>query len=151
MSVWAVDEVKRINIGETISVAGYDFTLKNIEPGRRDNYEFLSATFDLTQEGHEITTLKSEQRFYQVRNMVTTEAGFHLGLGPTLFASISEGDSQRGWVIRAYYHPFIIWIWVGAFLMALAGFVSLTDRRFKQRRVISNLMEPDNISLQEGA
>ena len=151
MSVWAVDEVKRINIGETISVAGYDFTLKNIEPGRRDNYEFLSATFDLTQKGHEITTLKSEQRFYQVRNMVTTEAGFHLGLGPTLFASISEGDSQRGWVIRAYYHPFIIWIWVGAFLMALAGFVSLTDRRFKQRRVTSNVMEPDNISLQEGA
>ena len=35
--------------------------------------------------------------------------------------------------------------------MALAGFVSLTDRRFKQRRVTASEMEPDKISLQEGA
>ena len=131
MSVWTQEDLKRLKIGESMTTAGYEFTLEKVAPGFRENYRFLSADVAVTKNGRPVKTLKTEQRFYPVRDMITTEAGFHFTSGPTVFAAISEGDTERGWKIRANYHPFVTWIWLGAFLMALAGFISLCDRRLR--------------------
>lgn len=126
MSVWAKDDIGRINVGESLAVAGYSFTLDKVSDGRRDNYAYLQGEFTVTQEsGRKEITLSSERRFYPIRNMVTTEAGFNFGLKDTVLVSLSEGTPETGWIVRAYYHPMIIWIWIGALLMALAGFWSL--------------------------
>jgi len=131
MSVWAKEDVKRLKLGESLSLAGYTYTLDKVAPGVRENYQFLTANITVSKKETSVKTLTPEQRFYPVRNMVTTEAGFHFTAGPTVFAAISEGDINRGWKIRANYHPFVTWIWLGAFLMALAGFVSLCDKRLR--------------------
>jgi len=133
MSVWAKDDIGRLKVGESLNVSGYEFTLASVAPGQRENYQFLSAKVDVSKDGKEIKTLYPEQRFYPVRNMVTTEAGFHFTLGPTIFSAISKGNSQEGWIIRANYHPYVTWIWIGALLMSLAGFISLFDRRLRFR------------------
>ena len=133
MSVWSQDDIGRLNIGEKLEVAGYDYTLKSVTPGARENFQYLGAEIDVTKNGRAIKTLSTEQRFYPVRNMVTSEAGFHFTLGPTIFAAISEGNDQDGWVIRANYHPYVTWIWIGALLMSIAGFISLFDRRLRFR------------------
>ena len=134
MSVWTKEDAARLNIGDSVTTAGYEFTLKSVAPGYRDNYQFLAANIDIYKNGKQVRTLQTEQRFYPIRDMVTTEAGFHFTLGPTLFAAIGEGDSQRGWKIRTNFHPYVTWIWIGAFLMALAGFISLCDRRLRPSR-----------------
>ena len=43
------------------------------------------------------------------------------------------GDAQEGgaWAVRGYYKPFANWLWAGSALMALGGFLSLTDRRWR--------------------
>ena len=41
------------------------------------------------------------------------------------------GDS---WALRVHIKPFVRWIWAGALLMALGGFVTATDRRFRASR-----------------
>jgi cytochrome c-type biogenesis protein CcmF len=33
--------------------------------------------------------------------------------------------------VRIYLKPFVDWIWIGAFLMALGGFVAVSDRRYR--------------------
>ncbi len=137
MSVWAKDDIGRLKIGEALNVAGYTYTLKTVAPGARENYQYLAAKIDVSKNGKEIKTLNTEQRFYPIRNMVTSEAGFHFTPGPTVFAAISEGNEQDGWVIRANYHPFVTWIWLGALLMSLAGFISLFDRRLRSREETS--------------
>ena len=90
----------------------------------------------LLRKGAFIKALSTEQRFYPTRNIVTTEAGFHFTMGPTIFTAISEGNSQDGWIIRANYHPFVTWIWIGALLMSLAGFVSLFDKSYYRKQEI---------------
>jgi len=130
MSVWSEDNIGRINVGEKLNVADYSFKLSSINTGQRKNYEYLNATIDVTKKGSSVKTLSTEQRFYPARNMVTTEAGFNFTMGPTVFTAISEGNSQDGWVIRANYHPFVTWIWLGALFMSLAGFISLFDKSF---------------------
>ena len=109
----------------------------DVTPGARENYQYLGAKVDVSKDGRAIKTLATEQRFYPVRNMVTTEAGFHFSAGPTVFAAISEGNAQDGWIVRANYHPFVTWIWLGALLMSLAGFISLFDRRLRPQEETS--------------
>jgi len=120
MSVWSQDDIRRLKIGEKLEVAGYEYTLAEVTPGARENFQYLGAKIDVTKNGRAVKRLSTEQRFYPVRNMITSEAGFHFTLGPTIFAAISEGNEQDGWVIRANYHPFVTWIWIGALLMLLA-------------------------------
>ena len=131
MSVWSDDEIGRLKTGDSLTLNGYEFTLDAMETGVRDNYQFEKGTFDVFHKSGSIATLASERRFYPVRDMVTTEAGFRLSPGATVFASLSEGDADNGWIVRVYYHPLVIWIWIGAFMMAIAGFISLFDRRLR--------------------
>lgn len=132
MSIWAQEDIVRLKVGESLSVAEHSFTLEGLSSGQRENYQYLSATLSVAKAGRNLSTLKSEQRYYPVRQMVTTEAGFRPHAKATLFAAIGEGNPNDGWIIRAYYHPFVVWIWIGALLMALAGFIGLADRRFRQ-------------------
>lgn len=132
MSVWAREDIAQVQIGEVISAGGYDFTLETVTPGQVDNYQYLSAKIGMSHNGRALGTLSSERRYYPARDMFTSEAGFKLGVNTTLFAAIADGTPQEGFVMRAYYHPFVSWIWFGAFMMALAGFISLSDRRFRQ-------------------
>lgn len=134
MSVWGDSAAKALQPGQSLEVAGYTFTMGEIENARRDNYEFLGTDVTITKNGEEMKTVHTERRFYPIRNMLTTEAGLHLSLRHTLFASISENPdpaAKAQWVIRGYYHPYVVWIWLGAMIMAMAGFIALFDKRLR--------------------
>ena len=45
--------------------------------------------------------------------------------------SVSRTQDGSGHPVRFYHHPFVPWIWLGALIMALGGFVSLADRRWR--------------------
>ncbi|MBC6403858.1 MAG: heme lyase CcmF/NrfE family subunit [Hyphomonadaceae bacterium] len=129
MAIGQDDSMGRLKTGESITVSGYEFTLDNVMLDREANYEALTGDVSVSKNGRELVSLSTERRFYPVREMFTTEAGFRLAVADTLFAAIGEGNPQDGWIVRAHVHPFVIWIWIGALLMAAAGFVSMTDRR----------------------
>ena len=59
------------------------------------------------------------------------ETSIRTNLLRDLYATLGEGDAAKGWVIRLYYNPLAPWIWLGAALCALGGFVSLSDRRLR--------------------
>lgn len=139
MSIGAQEEIGRLKAGETLEAAGYTFTMGELEQGTRDNFVYLGTDVLVTREGHEITQLRTEQRLYPVRGMITSEAGFRPSLGATLFAAIGDGatgqDVSNGVILRVYYQPGVVWIWIGALMMAFAGLISMADRRL---RVSSN-------------
>ena len=128
MSVWAGDDAKVIKLGESMTVSGYEFTLKNITPGAEQNFQKLVAEVEVRKNDRKVGTLRSARRFYQVRQMITTEAGIQVRPLRNLYVGVGEGDAEKGWVVRAYVHPLVNWIWFGALLIALAGFVSVFDR-----------------------
>lgn len=128
MSVWASDDAKVMKLDESMTVSGYEFTLKSITPGVDQNYQKMVGEVEVQKNGRKIGTLRSARRFYQVRQMITTEAGIQVRPMRNLYVGVGEGDAEKGWVVRAYVHPMVNWIWFGALLIALAGFVSILDR-----------------------
>ncbi len=135
MSVGAKDTVGRVLPGDTLSVGSYTFTLNELSEGQRDNYLYQSASVTVSKDGTVIDELFPEQRLYPVRRMVTSEAGFRWSLGTMLFAGVGNGavgeDLTDGMTMRVYSQPGVAWIWIGALLMAFAGFVSMADRRLR--------------------
>jgi len=61
-----------------------------------------------------------------------TEAAIDPGWRGDHYVSLGEPVGAGGaWGVRVYVKPFIDWIWGGAFLMALGGFLAVSDRRYR--------------------
>ena len=90
----------------------------------------------IERNGQYVATLNPEQRMYPVERNNTTEGAMEIGALRILYAAKGEGNPEDGWVISVYYHPLVIWIWIGALMMAFGGLVSVADRRhaFAARR-----------------
>ncbi|MFN4160918.1 MAG: cytochrome c-type biogenesis CcmF C-terminal domain-containing protein, partial [Stenotrophomonas sp.] len=46
--------------------------------------------------------------------------------------ALGEPLGNNAWAVRVHVKPFVRWIWLGALLMALGGFVTAADRRFRR-------------------
>jgi len=69
-----------------------------------------------------------------VQGTALTDAAIDRNLARDLYVSLGEqvGDGNA-WGVRIYHKPFVDWIWGGCFLMALGGFLALSDKRYRAR------------------
>jgi len=126
---WQTEKLIILHPGDSVAVAGYDFTLDEVAPVTGPNYIAQRGTFTVRRGGKLVTTLHPEARTYQNPPMETTEAGIRPLLLKDLYAVIGDPDENGGWGVRIYVKPLISWIWAGSLLMMLGGLVSLSDRR----------------------
>lgn len=78
-----------------------------------------------------------EKRVYLVQRSPMTEAAIDPGLTRDLYVALGEPLNTEGaWAVRIYLKPFIRWIWLGAFLMALGGGLAATDLRYRRQRKV---------------
>ena len=144
MGVWADEEVDRLKLGESISVAGYEFTLESVDRARGPNFISETGRVVIERNGERVAMLNPEQRMYPVERNNTTEGAMEISALRILYAAKGEGNPEQGWVISVYYHPLVIWIWIGALMMAFGGLVSVADRRhaLARRRVPRAAAQP---------
>ena len=55
----------------------------------------------------------------------TTEASIHTNLFRDLYIVLGEGNLNDGWIVRIYYNPLVIWIWIGSLIIFIGGIVSM--------------------------
>ena len=82
-----------------------------------------------------ITVLQPENRFYPVANNSTSEVSIHTNLLRDIYIVLGEGNINEGWIVRIYYNPLVIWIWIGAFVIFLGGLITLRDKLKIVRRL----------------
>ena len=131
----------RLDLGQTVDAGGYAFKFLGVVPGPGPNYRALTGTVEVRKNGRLIETLKPEKRIYNASGQTMTIAAIDIGLFGDRYVSLGEplaaDDIDGAWGVRIYLKPFIDWIWMGAFLMALGGIVAVCDRRYRlaiQRR-----------------
>jgi len=81
--------------------------------------------------------MRPEKRLYIVRNMPIAETAIHPSLLRDLYLALGEPFADNSWSVRVYYKPFVRWIWLGAFMIALGSLVSAAGKwqRLARRRV----------------
>jgi len=131
LTAWEVEDIRVARPGETFRVAEYEIMLNRVDETEGPNYFSTMADVAVTRDGRGIYRLFPERRFYPVARMRTTEAAIGNGMFRDIYLVIGDAQDGGGWAIRTYVKPFANWIWTGAFIMALGGALSLSDRRYR--------------------
>ena len=115
-------------------MGGYVIRLDGFEDVDGPNYTGVRGVLTVSKNGREQTVMRPEKRFYTVQQMPMTEAAIDTGFTRDLYVSLGEAVDGGAWIVRVYHKPFVDWIWGGAFLMALGGFLAVSDRRYRMAR-----------------
>ena len=122
--VWRTETVRMMNIGDAIVAGGYRATLTDVQSLQGPNYLSETAQFDVAKNGRNISSLSAERRYYPVRQMQTTESGIRTTVLGDFYLAFGESHNNAGWVVKAWYNPLVLWLWIGSGLMALGGVVA---------------------------
>ena len=135
-SVWQEEKITRMKVGNETNIREYNIILKEINEIKGPNYIALQGNFFVyDKKKNIITKLKPENRFYPITNNFTTEASIHTNLLRDLYIVLGGGNVNDGWVVRIYYNPLVMWIWIGALTIFLGGIVSMNSNLKKLKRL----------------
>jgi len=125
-SVWQDEKIVKMKVKNEIKIKNYNIIFDQIVEIKGINYIAVRGNFLVRDDEKKIITkLKPENRFYPITNIFTSEASIHSNLFRDLYIVLGEGNMTNGWVVRIYYNPLVIWIWIGSLLIFLGGIVSL--------------------------
>jgi len=120
--------------GQTVELGRHAFRFDGVAETRGPNYIADKGTVQVLRDGRIETTLHPEKRRYAAGGQVMTESGIAPGWLGDAYVALGEPLGGGSWALRVHIKPFVRWIWAGALLMALGGFVTATDRRFRSSR-----------------
>ena len=132
---YKVEKDVSLSVGESYSMAGYQFTYGGTRAVTGPNWDGVEAKVTITRDGKPVDVLHPQKRVYRVQTNPMTQAGISVGPTRDLFVALGEDLGAGRWSMRVQYKPFIRFIWLGALAMAIGGIVSVSDRRYRRGRV----------------
>jgi len=135
VSTYSEERDMRMQKGDSVELAGYQFTFQGTHVVKGANYMADQATIVVTEDGKSIVTLSPEKRRYNVKNAMMTEADIDPSLFRDLYVALGEPLEKGAWAVRIHYKPYVRWLWLGGILMAFGGLLTVADKRYRQRSV----------------
>ena len=133
-SVWQIEKITKMQIEDQITIEKYTIVFEKIDEIKGANYVALQGNFLVyDEEKNVITKLKPQNRFYPITNNFTTEASIHTNLLRDLYIVLGDGNLKDGWVVKFYYNPLVVWIWIGALVIFFGGIISINNNLNKLR------------------
>ena len=127
-SIWQEEKITRLQINTSAQINKYNIIFKEINETKGPNYVALKGNFTVYDEKKNIITkLEPENRYYPITNNFTTEASIHTNLSRDLYIVLGDGNPSEGWVVKIYYNPLVIWIWIGALIIFIGGIISISN------------------------
>ncbi|WP_112607500.1 heme lyase CcmF/NrfE family subunit [Rhizobium sp. WW22] len=131
VTTFEAEHITSMKPGETAELGGYSLRFDGVQPGVGPNFTEDRAHFTVSRGGVVFAEMSSAKRVFTASRTATTESGIlTLGLNQ-LYVSVGDANKDGGMVVRIWWKPFILCIWLGALVMAIGGFVSLSDRRLR--------------------
>ncbi|MEI6439224.1 MAG: heme lyase CcmF/NrfE family subunit [Alphaproteobacteria bacterium] len=131
---WRVEAAETLPIGGKLKVGAYELTLDRVAAVDGPNFDAERGLITARKAGIDICRPSPERRFYPAGGQTTSEVAIcTLGLNH-LYVVLGErrmGPTAPVWLVRAYWNPLAILIFLGPLTMALGGFLSLSDRRLR--------------------
>jgi cytochrome c-type biogenesis protein CcmF len=129
---YEIERDVKMAVGDTTTVRGYTFTFGGVKELQGPNYVAVQGQMQVARGDATPIQMRPEKRIYRVQKNPMTEASIDAGVTRDLYVSLGEQVEGGAWIVRVYVKPFINWIWGGCLLMALGGFLAVTDRRYRR-------------------
>jgi cytochrome c-type biogenesis protein CcmF len=127
-----------LGIGQTTTVREYTLRMESLQEIQGPNYRAVQGRVQVSKDGRALFDLLPEKRFYSTTQMVMTEAAIDSGLTRDLYVSLGEALPDGRWTVKAWVKPYVDWIWAGCFMMAIGGFIAISDRRYRTQRAAAS-------------
>lgn len=123
----------RMNIGDHTELAGYTFTFKGTTEHEGPNYRAARGTVEVSKNGKVEFVVHPEKRIYNASGMPMTEASINIDGFNDVYVALGEplDEEAKTWAVRIFHKPFINWLWLGALMMVIGGFLAASDRRYR--------------------
>ena len=121
---------KEMNLreGESFEIANYQIKFNKTDSAIGKNY--LARVGEFSLENGEI--LNPQLRYYPISEQTTNEAAIKHGIFNDLYLVIGNKDENQNYAVRAYYKPFIHFIWLGCFLIFLSAFFKIFRKKHEK-------------------
>ncbi len=123
----------RMNVGDHTTLAGYTFTFRGTTEHLGPNYRAARGTVEVSKDGKKLFVMHPEKRIYNASGMPMTEAAIDPDFFRDVYVALGEplDDQSNAWAVRVFHKPFINWLWFGAVMMVIGGFLAAADRRYR--------------------
>lgn len=125
--------------GSSVEMSGYTINFNGIKNVKGPNYSAQQGQIEVYQDDEFVALLTPERRTYLVQTMGMTEAGIDGGLFRDVYVALGDPLPDGAWAVRVHYKPFVRWIWLGAILMGLGGFLAMLDKRYRVNKSVQSL------------
>jgi cytochrome c-type biogenesis protein CcmF len=125
-----------LDIGESASLSGYQFTFNDLENfNREDGVNVSQASLSVTKDGRAVTNLTPQRHIYFDMGLAITQPSVKSNLVKDIYAILVEFTSgtQNQATFRLYVTPLVNWLWIGVGVLTLGAIVAvLPSSRKKQ-------------------
>jgi cytochrome c-type biogenesis protein CcmF len=92
---------------------------------------------EVTRDGKPVATLKPQKRHFWVQQTDNSQAAISVNWARDLFVAMGNPLGENAWSMRIQYKPLVRYIWLGALVMAIGGFIAATDRRYRVKAPVT--------------
>lgn len=132
VNTYSIEKDIRLKPGETYEIGAYEFAFNGVTKVSEANYVANQGDFVVLAKYGKTFQLQPQKRFYSSGEPMT-EAAINTTLGRDVYVSLGNDLNEGGaWSVRIYVKSFIACIWLGGFIMALGGLISIADKRYRR-------------------
>ncbi|WP_375609106.1 MULTISPECIES: heme lyase CcmF/NrfE family subunit [unclassified Bartonella] len=124
------ERILTMNIGDRVTIADKTLYFDAVHDGVGSNYSAMEFYFKVYENKNIVGYVTASKRFYSSQNTSTTEVGLQ-NHGLSQLYIVPGHIDNRGLVVHIWWKPYVICIWLGAFIMAMGGCLSLLGYWFR--------------------
>jgi cytochrome c-type biogenesis protein CcmF len=130
-TTWNTEHIAAMKAGDVAQIGGYTARLDGVGERQGPNFTEQLARFTILKDDKIIGVMMPSKRNFSARASATTEAALLSRGASQIYISLGDVNDDGAIAVRIYHKPLVLLIWFGPLMMALGGFLSLSDRRLR--------------------
>ena len=137
-----VEKQVTLKTGESVNLKKYKIRFDSLSDYPTANRQVAAASLTLFKGDRKIGVLVPEKTLFKGQDQPTTEVAIHTSLKEDVYIILA--GYGKDWVtLKVLINPFVVWLWIGGFVMALGTLIAMLPNRRKKKGA------KDDISLSE--
>jgi cytochrome c-type biogenesis protein CcmF len=121
--------------GQSYEFHGYTFTFDGLVSGQNGNAILMAAPLSIKRGDQVLGEIRPAKSKYPTKPELLNEVGVLSFFWHDIYAVIADFDRQTGGTatLQIHINPMVRFVWLAAVLLAVGGFIALSDRHRGQR------------------
>jgi len=135
-TAWRTEATEVLSLGQTMHLGAFELRLDRVAQSFGPNYEAEQAFIRVTGAGGRfVCEAEPDRRLYAADGQTVSGVAICANLLDDVYVVSGEPrpnvNGTQTHLVRAYWNPWVRFVFAGPLIMALGGLISLTDRRLR--------------------